>query len=93
MKLTVETHAKHIVKSGEFISVAVNGVDVTRRCQEADDEAGTARCIAVDADGRQVAGYEYLSGDVRFIRRPATEEEIDRASSYLAHLSGQTEAD
>lgn len=72
MRLDVEGHRLLMAERKAWVSVLVDGVDVTRRCREADDAEGWALCYKLDADGRRyVADHrpalERLTGKVEFV--------------------------
>jgi hypothetical protein len=46
--VTVESHLIHYRRTGEFLHVHLDGVDVTVICAEADDIAGVVRLIPRD---------------------------------------------
>lgn len=46
--MTVQDYHAHWYKTGEFLTVFYDGVDVTDKCYEADDEAGFVRVRCTD---------------------------------------------
>jgi hypothetical protein len=48
MYISVETHPRE----ARCVRVRVDGVDITRRCYEADDERGFATCFRWNAEGK-----------------------------------------
>lgn len=62
--LTVDAHREHLKRTGEFLLVWVDGVDVTEECHEANDIDGTATVFDRDVNGDINPGWKILRGDV-----------------------------